>query len=225
MTKKLIIFDFDGVLVTGTNEGYMRCYLEAMEFTGAINVAQEHYAKKKILENWGSKYDTEIGSVVKNSKKLKETDKKFIELIKTNEFVKTAKKTQYLNECLNFISKNNHIPTISSGSSQEILTHVSNFCNINLKNFKDIQTGDMYPEIYQKPNPKMIKDQMKKFNITPKNTFYIGDAKGDIQMAKAAKVTSVTVLTGLLNKTEAKKESPDFIINNLKELPEVLKCT
>jgi beta-phosphoglucomutase-like phosphatase (HAD superfamily) len=31
---KLIIFDFDGVIITGSNEGYFTCYHKALEAIG-----------------------------------------------------------------------------------------------------------------------------------------------------------------------------------------------
>ncbi|NOR85078.1 HAD hydrolase-like protein [archaeon] len=224
MTKKLIIFDFDGVIVTGTNKRYIQCYLSSMEYAKAITKAQEPTAKKKILEHWGQIYQKEINSVVTDPIKQKETYQKFIKLLHTNKFESAIKKAPHIDACLDYLNENKFTPVISSGSEKTTLTHISNLCNINLEKFKDIQTGDMYTEKYQKPNPKMILDQIKKFNTTPKNTIYIGDAIGDIKMANAAKVTSVTVLTGLLTKKEAVAENPEFIINNLKELKEVLTC-
>ena len=78
MAKKLLVFDFDGVLVTGTNEGYIRCYIKAMRDSGAIDETQKDYARQKIIENWGSDYRTEIRSVVKDPILFEKTRKLYL---------------------------------------------------------------------------------------------------------------------------------------------------
>ena len=224
MTKKLLVFDFDGVLVTGTNEGYIRCYIKAMKDSGAIDNTQEDDARKKILENWGSDYQTEIRSVVKDPILFEKTRKLYLSFLQTDLFLSTVKKAPHTDKALAFISENGFIPTILSGSPKDHILRVMNYVNINQTQFMEIKSGCDYPVEYQKPSPVMLLDQMKKFRVPPKDTAYIGDAEQDILMAKKAMVTSVTVLTGMIDRKTSEKHKTDFIINDLNEISEVLKC-
>ncbi len=225
MTKKLLVFDFDGVLVTGTNEGYIRCYIKAMKDAGAIDDTQEAYAREKILENWGSDYKTEILSVVKDPALFEKTRRLYLSFLQTGLFLSTVKKAPHTDNTLAFISKNGFVPTILSGSPKDHILRVMSYVNINPTQFMEIKSGCEYPKEHQKPHPFMLLDQMKKFKVAPKDTIYVGDAEQDILMAKAAMVTSVTVLTGIIDRKTAENYKTDFIINDLSEMGVVLKCT
>jgi FMN phosphatase YigB (HAD superfamily) len=55
---KHIVFDCDGVLWDGTNEGYVQCYHRAaLEAGAAIDYA---LANQRILANWGTSAQQEI---------------------------------------------------------------------------------------------------------------------------------------------------------------------
>ena len=125
---------------------------------------------------------------------------------------------------MDFISKNGFVPTILSGSPKDHILRVMDYVNISPAQFMEIKSGCDYPKEHQKPSPVMLLDQMKKFKVTLKDTTYIGDAKQDILLAKAAMVTSVTVLTGIIDRKSAEKHKTDFIINDLNEIGDVLKC-
>ncbi|MCK5474324.1 MAG: HAD family hydrolase [Candidatus Aenigmarchaeota archaeon] len=224
MAKKLLVFDFDGVLVTGTNEGYIRCYIKAMRDSGAIDETQKDYARQKIIENWGSDYRTEIRSVVKDPILFEKTRKLYLSFLQTDLFLSTVKKAPHTDSALDFISKNGFVPTILSGSPKDHILRVMDYVNISPAQFMEIKSGCDYPKEHQKPSPVMLLDQMKKFKVTLKDTTYIGDAKQDILLAKAAMVTSVTVLTGIIDRKSAEKHKTDFIINDLNEIGDVLKC-
>jgi len=225
VTKKLVSFDFDGVLVTGTNKGYIKCYIAAMKEAGAIEKKDEKRATEQIIKHWGSDYITEITSVVKDPKKIEQTKETYLNLIQSDLFLKHVKKAPYVNSALDLVSKNGFTPTVISGSPKDHIERIMLRVGINPGIFKELRSGCNYPKKFQKPHPRMLNDQMKKFRFAPQNTIYIGDAKADIKMANSAKVTSVTVLTGTLNRKNAIELKSDFIINSLKEIKEVLECT
>lgn len=71
----------------------------------------------------------------------------------------------------------------------------------------------------RKPNPGMILEAKKKYNIDLDNSYMVGDTLNDIQTGIAAKCKTVLVLTGY-GKEEQKKIGsikPDMIFKNLYE--------
>ena len=72
----------------------------------------------------------------------------------------------------------------------------------------------------RKPNPGMIIQAQKKFNIDIKNSFFIGDRDKDIKCGK--KVGCKTILLKK-NYNNVEKIKPDFAVNNLKEVLKVIK--
>jgi phosphoglycolate phosphatase-like HAD superfamily hydrolase len=62
------------------------------------------------------------------------------------------------------------------------------------------------------------------FGVDPAETVYVGDSESDIIAAKSAKTVSVAVLSGALDKEQARDLKPDFIIKDATHLPEVLEC-
>lgn len=63
---------------------------------------------------------------------------------------------------------------------------------------------------------------MQDQNIKPEETVFVGDAKSDVEMARAAGVTPIVVLTGHLTKLEAEDLSVRYIIDDVTQLEKVL---
>jgi len=67
----------------------------------------------------------------------------------------------------------------------------------------------------RKPNPKLIKQAEKDFNIDLKNSFMIGDHPSDIALGKSAGCKSIYLLTGHGKKHKQELNTqPDLIANN-----------
>ena len=63
---------------------------------------------------------------------------------------------------------------------------------------------------------------MDKMNLKKEEAAYLGDSDTDIQAAKAAGIRSIAVTWGFYPKEKLKKENPDFIVDNVEELKEVI---
>jgi len=76
----------------------------------------------------------------------------------------------------------------------------------------------------RKPKTGLIEEAKKDFKMDFKNSYFIGDKKNDIELAKKINVKSILVLTGE-GKKELKKGNikPDFILNNLKNIKMIIK--
>ena len=64
---------------------------------------------------------------------------------------------------------------------------------------------------------KKLRSAMRKYNLNPKETFYIGDETRDIEAAKKVRIKSVAVTWGFESEKVLKKADPDFIIKSPEE--------
>jgi len=74
-----------------------------------------------------------------------------------------------------------------------------------------------------KPNPEHLKVVLQALGIGPNEVVVVGDSEMDIKPCKALGVRVVSVTTGIRTEEELKKYDPDFIIRELKELPNLIE--
>jgi len=75
----------------------------------------------------------------------------------------------------------------------------------------------------KKPSPKPLLYVCEKFNINPKNAIMIGDSKNDIIAAKNAKIESIGVTWGYNYGESIEKYNPDFIVDKIEKIVEIVK--
>ncbi|HEX2927154.1 MAG TPA: HAD-IA family hydrolase [Ruminiclostridium sp.] len=77
---------------------------------------------------------------------------------------------------------------------------------------------------FPKPAPESLLSAMALLGESADNTVMVGDAKNDILCAKSAGVQSIAVSWGDTKPDILSKESPDFLVSDLKELGECLSA-
>jgi len=75
----------------------------------------------------------------------------------------------------------------------------------------------------KKPSAKPLLYVCEKFNINPKNAIMIGDSKNDIIAAKNAKIESIGVTWGYNYGESIEKYNPDFIVDKIEKIVEIVK--
>ncbi|MBY9007028.1 MAG: D-glycero-beta-D-manno-heptose 1,7-bisphosphate 7-phosphatase [Candidatus Lokiarchaeota archaeon] len=77
----------------------------------------------------------------------------------------------------------------------------------------------------RKPNPGMIIEAKKKYNIDLENSYMVGDTLNDIKTGKNAGCKTVLVLTGhgTVEKEKINEIKPNYIYNNLLQFAENIK--
>lgn len=75
----------------------------------------------------------------------------------------------------------------------------------------------------RKPNPGMLLEGIKKYNVDIDNSFMIGDKKGDLEAGKKAGLKSILVLTGYGKKIEEEVKGNYLIAKDLLEVVTILK--
>lgn len=75
----------------------------------------------------------------------------------------------------------------------------------------------------RKPNPGMLLEGIKKYDVDIENSFMIGDKKGDLEAGKKAGLKSILVLTGYGKKIEEEVKGNYLIAKDLLEVAAILK--
>jgi len=73
-----------------------------------------------------------------------------------------------------------------------------------------------------KPHPEILNKIMRRFNVLPAQTVYVGDMAIDAQAGRRAKVKTIMVTTGSSTKQEIQKEKPYRIISRITDLLKIL---
>lgn len=74
-----------------------------------------------------------------------------------------------------------------------------------------------------KPDPECIHIILNKLNVQPERAVMVGDMKTDVMAAKAANAGSVAVTYGYGKLEDIKSESPDYIVNDIRELQNLIE--
>ena len=74
----------------------------------------------------------------------------------------------------------------------------------------------------RKPAPDPLIACAKKLDLQPKNCVYVGDTATDIKAGKAAGMATIGVLTGFDEQKMLEKESPDAILDSVRNLETVI---
>lgn len=90
---------------------------------------------------------------------------------------------------------------------------------------RELQLADHFgavlgPELVpqQKPAPDMVLEAMRRLEVTPENTLYVGDMTIDVQTARAAGVSVWVIPSGSHSKEELTASAPDRVMERFNEL-------
>ena len=87
--------------------------------------------------------------------------------------------------------------------------------------FKEILGGDTAPCL--KPDPCMIIDLLKKYNVAKERALFIGDMTVDVETGKNAGIHTCAVTYGFDGRAKLETAQPDFLINDLLELTKLIE--
>jgi HAD superfamily hydrolase (TIGR01549 family) len=210
-----ILFDFDGTLAD-TLPYYVKAYNETLHSFGFA------LSNEEIVKRCFGKRETDICISLGIPQKASDFTKVYVQKIKelfieVQLFDDTIKTLEFLK---------------TRGIRMGIVTfqyrwYIDIMLNrLNLKSYFDI-TLTVDDVLHPKPNPEAITKACSFFDLEPARVMMVGDAKSDVNMAKAAGSTSVlfcpSVNSLFYNQEELKNTHPDFTISNLKELIQLVR--
>ncbi|SRR5712691_4154705 len=75
----------------------------------------------------------------------------------------------------------------------------------------------------KKPHPEPLRLALRQMELRPSACVYVGDAPQDVEMAGRAGVRAIGVLGLFSTKKRLRAAHPEFLIESIQELPDVLK--
>ncbi|MFA6999501.1 MAG: HAD family hydrolase [Candidatus Paceibacterota bacterium] len=106
-----------------------------------------------------------------------------------------------------------YMAIVSSDFSETLLPEIKKYGLDNI--FQDIIT-------YVHNKEEGVYNLIKKRKLDKDNTYFIGDSNHEIEVSKATGIKSIAVTWGFATEEALKKENPDFIVHNIKELEDIL---
>ena len=216
-----LCFDFDGPIID-VSDRYYRAYLESLKGS-SINKTQiltkEEFWKLKqnrvtdfeisLFSGLGvndSKSSAEARKTLSFKAEFLEQDKLFDDVYKTFEYLKSKKITFFI-VTLRVQKQLNH--AIKQFKLDKYLDDDSFFCiNDGHKVINDIQEKHI-----------LLVSAMNKFDLTPQDTWIIGDTETDIHSGRLAKYGKVIGISrGIRSKEQLEILKPDYLVNNLAEV-------
>lgn len=220
--KKLIIFDWDDVIILGAKKGYYCCYEETLNELG-VNLSEEEM-DIRIKRKWGQPYKEELRELVKEKPEmLDEACRIYFEKKYLGEtFVNELSEVVGVNELLIRLKAKYLLAVASANQREMILKKIMPKFNIPNVFCQIVTVHDDVLEGRSKPDPFMLQLILEKQVVAGNDTVYVGDAENDVLMARNAGVEPVVVLTGHLNKEEATGLGVKYVIPDVTQIESVL---
>lgn len=194
--KKLVIFDFDGVLIN-THDFAFASYKEL----------NKDFTWEKFQDFSNGNFHKTVGSEMNDGFRVPE-DEKWDEMY--SEKIKELTITDLLVEIIKNLSLDYILAIVSSSSTKCI----SNFLSKEkITDFSDILGTDVH-----KSKVIKINSLLEKYNIKPNNAIFITDSLGDILEGNECNVKSIGVTWGIHPRETLEKGNPIIIIDNPMDL-------
>ena len=218
MTKiKLIIFDFDGVLVI-SNRVHIDVTRRALRHVGI----EREISDKEITYHFGKAYKDVLKAIMDKDyteERLERAARYQYNLLLSGWFMDRMQPIKGLKEFLMKLKRRGIRIVTGTGNDKKFMNKALKF--LKLDNVFDlILTIEDVKE--SKPSPEIVEKAMKHFGVRKNETLFVGDARNDVLSAKNAGVKSAVVLTGVLNREEAGKLNPDYILENVLEIERII---
>jgi len=219
MTLRAIVFDFDGTLITGTNEGYFRCYHQAA-VTQGYSLPYD-VTKERVLEQWGKAPRIELASVLRESpERVEPALSVYNELLDTEIFSKDVAVVPGAKVALENLRELGLSTYVISGMPAKFLKLFSDRYALGFTDRELISTIETDEPQKQKTTGYHLGMIMSDMALSSNQIIVIGDSMSDYQMAESQKVRFVGVSTGCL--TEQDKEITEFTMPSVAALPAFL---
>jgi phosphoglycolate phosphatase len=122
-------------------------------------------------------------------------------------------------QVLDRLGRAHHLGLVTSGDRDRVTQQLREFRLTRLFGAR-VCSGDT-PE--KKPHPAPLRLALQKLCLKPSASVYVGDSPEDLEMAKRAGVPAIAVLGPFPTEKRLRAARPDFLLESIRELPELLK--
>jgi HAD superfamily hydrolase (TIGR01549 family) len=117
------------------------------------------------------------------------------------------------------LGRAHHLGLVTSGDRDRVMQQLRAFRLTRLFGAR-VCSGDT-PE--KKPHPAPLRLALRQLCLEPSACVYVGDSPEDLEMAKSAGVRAIAVLGPFPTEKRLRAARPEFLLESIRELPEVLK--
>jgi HAD superfamily hydrolase (TIGR01549 family) len=112
-----------------------------------------------------------------------------------------------------------HLGLVTSGDRDRVHRQLREFRLISLF-ATHVCSGDT---LRKKPHPEPLRLALRQLRLAPSACVYVGDAPQDVEMARRAGVRAIGVLGPFPTEKRLRAARPEYLLESLDELPDVLK--
>ncbi|MFU8785971.1 MAG: hypothetical protein CVV61_07725 [Tenericutes bacterium HGW-Tenericutes-6] len=205
--KKVIIFDLDGTLSNNINQSEI-IYQRISERYNLKQLSKEEI--RKLKSNPKLKRLFELGIPVHKIPKMYKESREI-----ASEFVDESKLVPGIKELITLLNdKNIKLAIVSSNSSSNINKFLSNN-DISIFSFIEAKAS-------MKGKKRKLSKILKRNGYKPSDAIYIGDEVRDVLACKAISLEVIAVTWGFETKSILEKSNPNYIVDSVDELSELL---
>jgi phosphoglycolate phosphatase len=122
-------------------------------------------------------------------------------------------------QVLERLGRMHHLGLVTSGDRDRVTRQLREFRLIRAFGAR-VCSGDT-PE--KKPHPAPLRLALRQLSLEPSACVYVGDSPEDLEMAKRAGVRAIAVLGPFPTEKRLRVARPDFLLESIRELPQVLR--
>jgi len=217
MTLKHLVFDCDGVLWDGTNEGYFRCYHQAAVEAG-IPIAYD-LARERILQYWGQSAQHEVAQMIpEHPERVAEVVRNYRRLVRSDLFLSPARLIPGVRDALVELARTYHLSALTGMNSDNLAKLLERF-QLRALFRHTLSSGDTDDPAKQKPTGYHLGQLLALEGLRPDEVLCVGDARCDVERAHRQRVPAAVVLTGHLTEAQARELDVVAILPAVTALP------
>jgi HAD superfamily hydrolase (TIGR01509 family) len=122
-------------------------------------------------------------------------------------------------QVLERLGRLHHLGLVTSGDRDRVTRQLREFRLTRVFGAR-VCSGDT-PE--KKPHPAPLRLALRQLSLEPSACVYVGDSPEDLEMANRAGVRAIAVLGPFPTEKRLRAARPDFLLESIRELPEVLR--
>lgn len=207
-----VLFDLDGTIID-TNELIIQTYLHVFkEKSTPLPVTRE-----RIISNMGKPL-IDLMKDYSGTEQVNDLIAAYREF-NTAQHDELIREIPYVYEVLSTLYEEGIQISIVTTKIRSTTVRGLKFFNLDkfIKTIVTIEDVD-----YPKPHPQPVLRAMEALSANPQNTAMVGDTSYDIKAANSAGVTSIAVGWSLLSESELRQHQPDYIIQDMRELLQIV---